>query len=401
MTMYAYVARDRRGRRIRGRVEAETLHEVAKALQDQQLILLQARPINRLPGQEIYLTSPVKSREFVFFIRQLSTLVKSGVPIVRSLTLLTQDTRNKRFRSVLESVTTEVRAGDTLSQSFSRYPAFFPSFFVAMVRAGEASGQLDETLLRAADYFERQHTTREEIKSALTYPAVVLTLAILAVIFMFIFIIPGFVSLYDDLGVDVPLITRVLLDMSASLNGQWYYWLAGAVLFVTFYLLWYHRLGGALIVDRLKLRLPVVGGLVQKGAMALFARTMSTFYIAAVPLLQSLTITAQIVQNRAVAADIERARESLTTGRSLAAALQDGPSFTPLVVQMISVGEETGALEDVLGKIADFYEMEVSHTVSRLKALIEPLLIFFLAVVIGGMMLAIYIPLLTVYQNFG
>lgn len=400
MPAFVYVARDPKGKRVRGKVEAATLREAAGKLREQRLIVLDVREqrVSAL-DREIYLAPPVKGKEFVFFTRQLAALIRAGVPVVRALTLLYEQAANRRFRRVLAAVTEALRSGRSFAEAIGEHPAFFPRFFVAMVRAGEVSGQLDETLMRAADFYERQLSTREEIKSALTYPVIVAIVAALAVLFMLTFVIPRFTALYADLGVPLPAITVWTLTVSEALVRFWYAWLGGAVLVAIGAAAWIRTEEGRRLWDDLRFRLPVVGPLAQKGAMAIFARTMATFYASAVPMMEALTIAGEVVQNRAVARDLEAVKTALRDGQSLSRALRGRKTVPPILVQMVAVGEETGSLDDVLGKIADFYELEVRHTVARLKSLIEPLLIVGLAAVVGVIMLSVLLPMLTLYQN--
>ncbi|MBE3596987.1 MAG: type II secretion system F family protein [Hydrogenibacillus sp.] len=398
MPAFVYVARDPRGRRMRGKIEAPTLREAAGKLRDQRLIVLDVREqrVSAL-DREIYLAPPVQGKEFVFFTRQLATLIRAGVPIIRALTLLYEQTANRRFRRVLAAVAEALGSGQTFATALGEHPAFFPRFFVAMVRAGEVSGQLDETLLAAADFYERQLSTREEIKSALTYPVIVASS-------------PSRRPLHVDVchpalyrpvrgSVPLPAITVWTLTVSEALMRFWYAWLGVGLFVLAGAAAWIRTEEGKRFFDALRLRLPIFGPLAQKGAMALFARTMATFYASAVPMMEALTIAGEVAQNRAVAHDLEQAKAALRDGQSFSRALGGRKTVPPIVVQMVAVGEETGSLDDVLGKISDFYEMEVRHTVARLKSLIEPLLIAGLAAVVGVIMLSILLPMLTLYQN--
>lgn len=402
MSAFVYTARDPRGRRVRGKVEAGTLREAALKLQEQRFVVLDVREERAgVLGREIYLTPPVKGKEFVFFSRQLATLIRAGVPLARSLALLAEQTSNRRFRQVLTAVGESLRSGRSFSEAIAEHPAFFPRFFVAMVHAGEVSGQLDETLMRSANFYEQQLVTREEIKSALTYPMIVSIVAVVAVIFMLTFVVPRFTALYADLDISLPTITVLTLAVSGALVRYWYLWLFGMALAAMGFGFCVRSERGGRFFDGVRLRLPIFGPLAQKGAMALFARSMATFYASAVPMLEALTITGEVVQNRAVVRDLEQAKTALREGQSFSRAFRGRKTFPSIVIQMIAVGEETGSLDDVLDKIAEFYEMEVRHTVSRLKSLIEPLLIVALAAVVGTLMLAILLPMLTLYQNIG
>ncbi|MBT9281063.1 MAG: type II secretion system F family protein [Hydrogenibacillus schlegelii] len=402
LAAYVYTARDLRGRRIRGRVEAAGPREAFETLRGQGLIVLRLHP-DRAGAlrREIYLTPPVKGKEFVFFARQLSVLIRAGVPVIRAFELMAAETTNRRFRAILAAVRDDLRAGRTLNEALAAHPAFFPRFFIAMVRAGEAAGALDETLLRAADVYERQLETREELKSALTYPTIVAIVAVLAVAFLLGFVVPRFTALYADLNVPLPAITVALIRASGFFAATWPAWIAGAVLLTAAFIAWRRTPGGGRTWDALRLRIPIYGAVAQKGSMALFSRAMSTFYTAAVPVLEALTLTQDIVRNRAIAEALEAAKNELREGRSFSQALRGRRYIPPLVVQMIAVGEETGALDDVLNKMASFYEMEVRHTAARVKALIEPILIVGLAALVGTIMLAVLLPMLTLYQNIG
>lgn len=397
---FAYKVKDKHGQVLEGTLEAESVALVAGKLREKGYV-----PINievhrqsrlqadlKIPG----LTNRVGLKELAVFSRQFATMINSGLSLLRSLAILGDQTENRELARVVGVVRRDVEQGSALSAALSRHPKVFSRLYVSMVRAGEVAGTLDETLVQLADTLEKQVELRRRVKSAMTYPAVVAVLVLLILTAMILFIVPMFKDMYASLGGTLPLPTRVLLKIS-SLVGRFWYLVAAAEIGAAVGLKkWIATDRGRATWDALKLRLPVFGPLVHKAALARFSRTLSSLVRSGVPILEALEIVADTSGNHVVATAVRDAQSSVMQGETLAVPLHRHDVFPPMVVQMISVGEETGALDEMLGKIADFYDQEVAATVEALTSLIEPLLIVFMGLSVGGMVVALYMPMFNI-----
>ncbi|CCQ97428.1 Type II secretion system protein [[Clostridium] ultunense Esp] len=401
MALYTYRAKDRVGKMYRGQIEASDKAVAMEELKRRGVIILSLEEKrNTFLNQEFYLGSPVKHVDFVIYCRQFATLIRAGVPIVEANRILAEQTESRALKKALMEITVKLKKGIPFSQAAGEQ-RFFPPFFINMIRAGEESGKMDETLERIAHYFEKEHDTREKVKSAMTYPVAVGLIAIIVVGFLLKFVVPRFVGMFEQMHAELPAVTRFVLALSQSVERQWYLWLLGMALIVFLFIALKRTAQGAYWFDYLKLKVPVFGKLNQKGAIAQLTRTLASLYGSSVPVLQSLSIVENLVNNRVIGEVLRKARESLSQGRPLSEPLKRSWVFPPLVTQMIAVGEETGSLDQMLEKVADFYERDVENTVDRLKSLIEPLLIVFLAGVVGIIVAAILLPMFTLYQNIG
>jgi type IV pilus assembly protein PilC len=328
--------------------------------------------------------------------RQLATMVNSGLSLVRALTILQQQAENPVLKSAIADVRSRVEQGSTLSGALEAHPKIFGMLYVAMVRAGEVGGALDETLRRLADTLEANVRLRSKVKSAMAYPIVVLSLVVLILVAMLVFIVPIFQRMYEDLGGELPLPTQVLIGISNVLTSVWWLLLLLTVTGVVAFRRWIATPVGRAAWDRFKLRIPIFGKLVQKVAISRFARTLSVLSRSGVPMLQALDIVSATAGNRVVSAAIEDVRDSVKRGASLAAPLHHHDVFPPMVTHMVSVGEETGALDRMLEKVADFYDSEVDDAVGALTSLIEPILIIVMAVAVGGILICLYLPMFNI-----
>lgn len=325
--------------------------------------------------------------------------MRAGVSIVDATRILAEQTESKALRKALHDVNSSLLRGISLSQSIQEHKKIFPPLFVSMIRAGEESGDLEGTLERLAVYFEKRHTTTEKIKSALTYPVTVAVMAIAAVVYLLWAIVPQFVTMFESMNAELPAITKMVLALSKSIQGQWYIWFFAIILLVTGFQIAKRTEKGAYALDYAKLKVPVFGKLNQKGSIAQFTRTFASLYASSVPILQALSILEEVAGNKVIGGYIRSAGDSLRQGKPLSEPLKKAWVFPPLVTQMIAIGEETGALDQMLSKVADFYEMDVENTVDRLKSLLEPLLIAFLAGVVGVIVAAIMLPMFSLYGN--
>jgi type IV pilus assembly protein PilC len=400
MPLFEYQVRTGTGKQLKGKLTAQNKSHAMEELRKRGLIVFSlVERKNSILSKDIYIGNPVKMVHFIIYCRQFATLIRAGVTLVDATRILAEQTESKPLMKALQDVYSSLLKGIAFSQAVQDHQKIFPALFVSMIRAGEESGDLEGTLERLAIYFEKQHNTREKVKSALMYPFTVGLLAIAAVVYLLWAIVPQFVQMFESMDAELPMITKLVISMSKSIQGQWYIWLLVIIVLVVSFQMYKRSDKGAYVIDHLKLKIPVFGKLNQKSSIAQFARTFSSLYASSVPVLQSLAIVEDVAGNKVVGSAIRKAADSLRQGRPLSEPLKKAWVFPPLVTQMIAIGEETGALDEMLSKVADFYEMDVENTVDRLKSLIEPLLIVFLAGVVGIIVAAIMIPMFSLYGN--
>ncbi len=402
-TQYAYKVKDASGKFVEGKVAAASEAAVAEKLKSMGYVALDVRPANAGMQRDIKLGLPkrVKLKDLAVFSRQFATMVDAGLTMLRSLSIMSEQSENPELRRVLRQVKQDVEAGSSLSSSFAKLPQVFPALMVNMVRAGETGGFLDSAMRQIADNFEAEVRLRGKIKSAMTYPTVVFIMAILMCIGMLVFIVPVFKSMFADLGGELPLPTQILVALSSAMK---YALPVLAVLTVAGVFGWRkvgHTERGQSVVDPLKLKLPVFGKLFAKIALARFARNLGTLLSSGVPILVALDVVSETTGSVVIARALKDVQESVRRGDSVADPLSQHAVFPPMVVQMISSGEETGAVDQMLGKIAEFYDQEVEATTEALTALIEPLMIAFLGAVVGSMIIALYMPIFKVFDLIG
>ena len=335
----------------------------------------------------------VKDKEMAIFTRQFSTMIDAGLPLVQCLNILAEQSESKTLRSVTGQVARHVEAGSTLADALRRHPRTFDDLFTNLVEVGEAGGILDVVLQRLAAYIEKAAALKRKVKAAMVYPCAIIGVALLVVIFMLTFVIPTFAQMFKDLGADLPLPTKVVMLLSDFVRSYILLLIAGMIGAVMALLSYYRTEGGRATIDALMLKLPVFGTLVRKVAVARFTRTLGTLVQSGVPILDGLRITARTAGNKVVEKAVLQCRAAVTEGKTLADPLRTSGVFPPMVTQMISVGEQTGALDAMLSKIADFYDDEVDTAVSTLTSLLEPIMIVFLGVVVGGLVVAMYLPI--------
>ncbi|TKJ93576.1 type II secretion system F family protein [Paenibacillus sp. PK4536] len=400
MAQFEYQVRTNSGKQLKGTLNATDKTAAMEELRKRGLTVfsLNERRMT-LFSKEIYIGSPVKTIHFIIFCRQFSTLIRAGVTILDATRILADQTESKVLRKTLQDVYASLMRGIALSQSMQEHRKVFPPLFISMLRAGEESGDLEGTLDRLAVYFEKRHGTREKIKSALTYPVTVGLLAVAVTVYLLAAIIPQFVNMFASMNAKLPAITVIVLSLSNSLQKQWYIWVLVLLLLIISYIILQRSERGAYWIDYAKLKVPIFGKLNQKGSIAQFARTFSSLYASSVPILQALTIVEEVAGNKVIEGYLRQAGESLRKGNPLSEPLKKAWVFPPMVTQMIAIGEETGALDQMLSKVADFYEMDVDNTVDRLKSLLEPLLITFLSAIVGIIVAAIMLPMFSLYNN--
>ena len=400
-TMYQYQVRDKAGKVVTGTIEAESQSAVAQKLTSMGYATVSIT--EHKAGMKTELRIPgfggkVKLKDIAVMSRQFATMINSGLSLMRSLNILAEQTPNKKLAEILGEVRNSVETGNALSGALAEHPEVFPPLMVNMVRAGEVGGFLDGVLLQLAANFEAEVRLKGKIKSAMTYPVVVFVMAILAVTGMLLFIVPVFAEMFKGLGASLPAPTQILVNLSAFLK-QWFPVLI--VLLIAFSIVWKrvkHKEQVRNFMDPLKLKMPVFGGLFQKIALSRFTRNFGTMLHAGVPILQSLDIVADTSGNVVVARAVRDVQESVRNGESLSAPLANHAVFPPMVVQMMAVGEDTGALDDMLHKISEFYDQEVEATTEALTSLIEPLMIAFLGGIVGAMIVAMYMPIFKVFD---
>jgi type IV pilus assembly protein PilC len=407
---FAYKAVTLDGQARRGVIEASDRRAAMIALREQGMYVTDlsererwrrwARPApDSVWAMEIHLGRRVKPGEFAILVRQLATLLRAGVAIVDALNVLSQQAENKVLARALADISARIQSGSQLSQAAAEHPDVFPPVFVNMVRAGEVSGQLEDILDRLASFHEKEHYTREKVKSALTYPAIVGVLAVAVTVFLLVRVIPTFVSLFAQFHTQLPLPTRIVIGVSNTLVHQWFIWLGLLIAVIVGYQLAVRRPEGRYWRDWVLLRVPVFGELNRKSVIARMSRTLGTLFASGVPILQGLRLTADVVNNAVVAEVLRRCSDSLTEGQSLSEPFARNPVFPPLVSHMLRVGEETGQLDHMLAKIADFYEAETEAMADRLKALLEPMMVLFLSVIVGVIVTSVILPMFSLYQS--
>ena len=392
MRRFAYRGRGPRGR-VTGEIEAADRTAAVSELRNRAILVtrIQEKPAARDPLWRF--GGRVKDAELAIFTRQLSTMIDAGLPLVQCLHVLAEQSESRILKTVTAQVALSVETGSTLADGMSRHPRTFDDLFTHLVAAGEAGGILDVILPRLSSYIEKAAALKRKIKAAMIYPAAVMGVAIVVVIFMLAFVIPTFAAMFGSLGAELPLPTRIVLWLSDSVRSHLLL-LGGTSAGALYGFRHYRRTrSGQETMDAILLTLPVLGPLIRKVAVARFTRTLGTLVAAGVPILEGLRITARTAGNIVVEQAVLQCRTAVTSGKTLAEPLRASGVFSPMVTQMISVGEQTGALDTMLAKIADFYEDEVDTAVAALTSVLEPIMIAILGVVIGGLVVAMYLPI--------
>ncbi|MFQ5657910.1 MAG: type II secretion system F family protein [Candidatus Methylomirabilales bacterium] len=402
MAVFTYSGRSRGGTVVTGEMEAANREAVAAQLRRQQILPTQikAKPkaveIN-IPG----LGEKVNDRDLAVFTRQFATMIDAGLPLVQCLEILGQQSENKTLKKTLDGIRGDVEGGSTFSDALRKHPKVFSTLYTNMVEAGEAGGILDTILNRLAAYIEKAMALKRKVKSAMFYPTTIITVAVVVVCFLLIYVIPTFKQLFSGFGATLPLPTLIVLEASRLLQKYVLVIIGVLIALVVGVRYYYKTPGGKRQIDGLLLRLPVFGPLIRKVSVAKFTRTLGTLISSGVAILEGLEITARTAGNSVVEDAIMKARTAISQGKTIAQPLQASKVFPPMVVQMIAVGEQTGALDSMLSKIADFYDEEVDAAVAGLTSLLEPMLVIFLGVVIGGVVIAMYLPIFKLISVVG
>jgi type IV pilus assembly protein PilC len=391
-TTYVWKGRSPSGEILSGEYVTEDKQELINYLRKRKIIVTSLKEKSKqfsfsLPGRK-----KITVKDMGIFTRQFATMINAGLPMVQCLDILSAQMDKPYFKKIISTVMVDVEGGATLGEALSKHKVF-SRLYVNMVEAGEAGGILDQILNRLALYLEKAEALTRKVKSALMYPAVVFFVAIAATIFMLVFIIPTFARMFSDFGGELPLPTKIVLGLSNFLRHEWYLLIGGTSAAIFFFRRFYKSEVGKAKVDRLMLKIPVLGMVLRKAAVARFTRTLGTLVSSGVPILNGLDITARTAGNKVIEDAIMETRESISQGNTIAGPLKESGVFPPMVVQMIGVGEETGALDEMLEKIANFYDDEVDTAVESLTSIIEPVMIVVMGVIVGGMLISMYLPM--------
>ncbi|WP_054024134.1 type II secretion system F family protein [Bacillus sp. FJAT-28004] len=402
MPKYRYKAITSSGKKSIGILEANTMQRAHEALSEKGLWVTDILDTNESTlYKDITFGGPrVKMDQFNVFCRQLATLYQAGVSLVEAVQILSEQTDSKTLSKLLAAIAEEMRGGKQFSESVSAYPTVFSPIFISMVQAGEVAGNLDTMLHRLAVFFEKERNTREKVKSAMVYPTVMLVMMVLVVIFMMLFVIPQYVTSFAGMGIKLPLPTRIVMSVSEFMQSFWYIVIAAMFVPSLLWKLFRRTASGRQKVDYLLLKIPVFGTLWHKQAIARFSRTFSSLIAAAIPLMQGLSIVSNVVGNEAMGKVILDTREKVLSGETMSETLKQSNLFPPMVVQMMAIGERSGSTEDMLDKVADFYESDVDQMADRLKALLEPLMIVLLTAVVGVIVMAVMMPTFKMMQSY-
>jgi type IV pilus assembly protein PilC len=399
MAIYRYQARTIEGKLSSGRLESENEKEALLELKQLGLVVFDIKRLNPVLHKDIYIGNPIKNKDFVIFLRQFSTLIDAGISLVDATEILAEQSNSKALTEALEEVKEHIEEGEPLSDALSRYPKLFPELLVSMISAGEVSGRLDEILDRMATYYEKQYQLKQKVITALTYPAVIGVLAVFITIFLMAFLVPVFSDMFISFDQELPAYTQLVLNMSESIGSTWWILLFFILIAVIVVRTLNKQEKFAYIFDTVKLKVPIFGLFIQKAALARMTQTLSSLLNSSVPILEAVMITERVVENRVIKQVLRESHKSLEEGESLADPMKEHWVFPKLITQMIAVGEATGSMDDMLKKVAQFYEEELEEAADKLKALIEPVMIIFLAVVVGAIVLAIVIPMFSLFEG--
>ena len=398
MATFAYVGRSKSGAVKKGELVAKSRDEAVEQLRKQSVVVTSLEEKAAQEGFSFQLGGGVSEKDLVVFTRQFGTMINAGLPLIQCLEILSNQSENAALRKSVGAIKVQVEGGSTFSDALRRHPKVFDDLYVNMVHAGEVGGLLDTILGRLSKYIEKAMKLKGQIKSAMVYPASILGIAFIVIAVLMIFVIPVFEKMFKDMSggrVGLPGPTQLVIDMSNFAQSSWYIILGGVILAVVAFKKYYATANGKYQIDKLLLKVPVFGDLVRKASVAKFTRTLGTLITSGVPLLDALTICAKTSGNKIVEEALINARVSISGGKTISEPLAKSQVFPKMVTHMIAVGESTGALDAMLGKIADFYEDEVDQAVASLTALLEPMMMVFLGVLIGFIVVAMYLPIFT------
>jgi type IV pilus assembly protein PilC len=401
MPIFDYKARNKLGRKIKGDLDAPTLDMAENILRKKGLQDIKVKPKPKDLFEGTPLEKGVSSRDMVVFSRQFATMINSGVPILQALQIMCEQTENDKLRHALFDIRNNIESGSSLYDAMKKYPDVFDTLYTNMVDAGETGGVLDTVLLRLSEYIEKAASLKAKVKGAMIYPTVVLIVALLVVAIILLFVIPSFEKVFANFGGALPAPTQFVVNLSDLVQEKFFWLVGGFVALIIGFRLFYKWERGRILVDNWILFFPVIGKLLRIAAVAKFSRTLSTMIASGVPILDSLDIVSRTSGNKTVELGVLKARDSIAEGQTIAEPLGETGVFPPMVIHMISIGETTGALDNMLEKIADFYDDEVDVAVDALTSMIEPIMIVFLGVVVGGMVVSMYLPIFNIAGTLG
>jgi type IV pilus assembly protein PilC len=394
MPIYLWKGKNKKGVAQKGEMEAPNVDAVRANLTRLNIVdpKIKAKPKDIFENVA-FMQPGVKESDIIIFARQFSTMIDAGLPIIQCLDILVQQQENKTFKTCLKTIKENVESGSTLAEAIKKYPKYFDDLFTNMIAAGEAGGILDTILRRLAAYMEKMARLKRKVKGAMTYPIVTLGIAVIVLVIILVFVIPVFQGMFDDFGGELPLPTQFVVNLSQFFKGNVFYIIIALALFIFAFKRFRKTKKGRDLVDSMVLKLPLFGILVRKVAVAKFTRTMGTMLTSGVAILEALDIVAKTAGNTTIEKAIYGVRSAISEGRTMADPLSESGVFPSMVCQMIAVGESTGALDAMLSKIADFYDEEVDQAVENLTSLIEPFMLVFLGVTIGGLVISMYLPI--------
>jgi type IV pilus assembly protein PilC len=400
MPTFAYEGRTADGQTKKGKIDAVDVNAARNQLKRQNI---NPTSVSEAKGgiELSFMKQKVTTRDLVIFTRQFATMIDSGLPLVQCLDIQSKQAENETFRGELSVIKDSVESGSTFADALKRFPGTFDELYQNMIAAGEVGGILDTILNRLAVYLEKAETLKRQIKGALMYPVITIVVAGAVVAVLLLFVVPSFEEMFADMGAGLPALTQMVIDMSKWMQANW--WIVGISIFTFVWSLktFYKTEKGNVILDGIMLKLPVFGDLLTKVAVARFCRTLGTMLSAGVSILEALDICGRTSGNKVIEGAIGKVRQGISEGRNISEPLAEAKVFPDMVVQMISVGEATGALDVMLNKVADFYEDEVDQAVEAMTSLLEPLIMVFLGIVIGGLVIAMYLPIFTMASNVG
>lgn len=421
---FEYIALDARGQESRGVIEASNPNEAVGQLRQagyfptsvveegkgtpvkqskgtQKAIKAAAAPRAKKGGPGFFVKKTVKSKTLMIFTRQLATLIDAGLPLLRGLTVLAKQEKDPVLRNTINALADAVQGGSTFSESMGQHPRIFNKLYINMVKAGELGGVLELVLNRLAEFQEKAQKIKNKVVAAMAYPVIVLIIALAIMLFLLAFIVPKFEQIFKDMlgNKPLPALTQAVIDASNLVKGNWPYLLAGAVVIIVIYRFIAQSPGGRVMIDRIKLRLPLLGDLSRKSAISRFSRTLGTLVTSGVPILQALNITRDTAGNAIVADAVTKVHDAVKEGESIVQPLEASGVFPPMVISMVDVGEETGQLPEMLMKIAEVYDDEVDNAVEGLTSLLEPIMIVLLALIVGTIVIALFMPLISIIEK--
>ena len=392
-TKFIWKGKSAKGESVSGEYEANDSREVGEYLRKRRIVITSIKKKPKDIEIKFLQKKGVGVKDLSVFTRQFATMVNAGLPLVQCLDVLGRQLEKPHFKSVVQQVMSDVEGGSTLAEALGKHPKVFSDLYVNMIAAGEAGGILDVILSRLAIFLEKADALQRKVKGAMTYPTIVLTVAGGACIFMLMFVIPVFAKMFSDFGGELPAPTRIVMNLSDFLRNYWWALLVGSLALGFGFKAYRATPNGRLVTDKLSLRVPVLGNVIRKSGVARFTRTLGTLIGSGVPILQGLEITSRTAGNSVIQKAIESTSRSISQGDTIAGPLKESGVFPPMVVQMIGIGEQTGALDEMLSKIADFYDDEVDAAVEALTAAIEPIMIVVMGTMVGGMLVAMYLPM--------